>query len=141
MKGILMKYSIKRQITFIFGGIMTGVLVLCWLVNSLYAGRFYEKYKQKELTESYQYIDKVVDTGNLEKSSYDTEFELLSEKNNMEIIVLDTNTKTVKSTFKDSRMISRRLIEYIIYGSTDAKTVYANDDYTIQVTHDPGGMT
>ena len=51
-----MKRSIRRQFTFIFVGLMAGVILLCLLANSLLLGRYYQRMKERALFDAYDTI-------------------------------------------------------------------------------------
>ncbi|MCR4740075.1 MAG: HAMP domain-containing histidine kinase [Lachnospiraceae bacterium] len=131
-----MKHSIKKQFVLIFGGIMAGTLLLCYVANTLFAGSFYIKDKERVLAEGYGYINGIAGEGGLGSGSYDTEFDFLSGKNNIQILILDTDTATIRSTNGDNRM-ARRLLDLIINGGGDADPVSKNEKYSIQKSFDP----
>ncbi|MCR5733248.1 MAG: HAMP domain-containing histidine kinase [Lachnospiraceae bacterium] len=132
-----MNHSIKKQFALIFGGIMAGTLLLCFLASTLFAGSYYIRDKEKVLAEGYAYIDGIAGEGGLESVNYDTQFDFLSGKNNIEILILDTDTATVRSTSSDNRM-ARRLLDLIINGSNNADLISRNEKYSIQKSFDPG---
>ncbi|MCR5106620.1 MAG: HAMP domain-containing histidine kinase [Lachnospiraceae bacterium] len=131
-----MSGSIKKQFAFLFGSVMAGSLILCMVISSLFSSSYYIKNKERVLAEGYNYIENMAGSGSLESGGYDTGFDYLSGKNNLEILVLDTDTETIRSTSGDNRM-ARRLLDYIINGNSSAELISQQDKYIIQKAVDP----
>lgn len=51
-----MKYSIKRQFSFIFIGLMTGTILLCWFINNTLLEKYYIQNKEETIQEAYEQI-------------------------------------------------------------------------------------
>ncbi|MBQ8970160.1 MAG: HAMP domain-containing histidine kinase [Lachnospiraceae bacterium] len=131
-----MKHSIKKQFVLVFGGVMAGMLVLLWIVNILFLSSFYESRKEKLLVRAYEEIDAQSDSGEMSSEEFDARFRSIASTYNLEIIILDTDTETVMATSKDSNLLARRLLGYIIYGAQDSDDVLTTEKYTIQHAKD-----
>ncbi|HAG69089.1 MAG TPA: two-component sensor histidine kinase [Lachnospiraceae bacterium] len=131
-----MKHSIKKQFTLIVGGVMIGLLALMWIANVVFLSPFYIRRKEALLIRAYDEIDSQMKAGDINSTDFDTQFLSLASTNNLEIIILDTDTETVKATTKDNNMLARRLIEYVIYGPPDAEEIITTSNYMIQRSKD-----
>ncbi|MBQ7562635.1 MAG: HAMP domain-containing protein [Lachnospiraceae bacterium] len=131
-----MKHSIRKQFVLVFGGIMAGMLVLLWIVNIAFLGGFYELRKEKLLVRAYEDIDAQASSGEITSEEFDARFRSIASTYNLEIIILDTDTETVKATSKDNNLLARRLLGYIIYGAPDSDDVVTTEKYTIQHAKD-----
>ncbi|MCR5790183.1 MAG: HAMP domain-containing histidine kinase [Lachnospiraceae bacterium] len=131
-----MKRSIKKQFTIIFGAVIAGTLVLFWIVNILFLGTFYMHRKESVLETAFYRIDSQSSFGDMASEEFDREFRSIASTYNLEIIILDTDTKTVKATAKDNNLLATRLIEYVIYDAPDAVIIRTTDQYRIQRSTD-----
>lgn len=52
-----MRYSIKKQFTFIFIGLMASTILLCWFLNSTFLEKYYIQNKQEVLRQAYETIN------------------------------------------------------------------------------------
>ena len=48
-----MKHSIRKQLALIFIGLMAGVVLLCWCINTLFLEEYYISSKTKVLYDAY----------------------------------------------------------------------------------------
>lgn len=51
-----MRYSIKKQFSYIFIGLMAGTILLCWFINNTLLEKYYIKNKEKSIQEAYNEI-------------------------------------------------------------------------------------
>ena len=63
-----MKSSIRRQFSLIFIGLMTGTVLLCWLINNLFLEEYYIRSKRQVIYDAYKTISQAAGS-----DSYDTE--------------------------------------------------------------------
>ncbi len=131
-----MKFSIKRQFALIYGGTMVGMILLCILANTVLLSSFYMDRKQKVLKVAYDNICEYLENNNLTTESADAEFGRLAGRYNLDVLVLDSDTKTEISSVNDSRFLADRLLEYVFRGPMGAKELYSNGVYTIQIVTD-----
>ena len=60
-----LKYTLSGQMTAIFVGLLVFVLMLVFIVNTGFLGRYYMSHKQKDLIEMYEEMSEAVNNGNL----------------------------------------------------------------------------
>ena len=131
-----MKNSIKNQFTLVFGGVMAGMLVVLWIANVAFIGTFYLEKKKAAIIQAYNEIDSQIVDGDITTPEFDSKFLSIASTYNLEIIILDTDTETVKATSKDNNLLARRLIQYVIYGPEDAEELITTNNYKIQRSKD-----
>lgn len=132
-----MKHSINKQFALIFSGLMAGTILLCWFANTMFLGQFYTKHKQGVLRSAYEQIDNASSDGDIQSDAFDVTFEQISMKNNLDILILDSDTQTIKSTVNDSAILTDRLLSYFLRGTEKAESLYSNDKYHVQKIFDP----
>ncbi|MCR4656573.1 MAG: HAMP domain-containing histidine kinase [Lachnospiraceae bacterium] len=131
-----MKHSLNKQFTLIFGGIMAGMLLLLWIVNIVFLSPFYVNRKMEIIEKAYEEIDEETSTGSFSSDEFDSQFRLIATTYNLEMIILDTDTETVKATTKDNSLLARKLIEYVIYGPMESEEIITTNNYMIQRSKD-----
>ena len=60
-----LKYTLSGQMTAIFVGLLVFVLMLVFIVNTGFLGRYYMSHKQKDLIEMYEEMSEAVNKENL----------------------------------------------------------------------------
>ncbi len=156
-KTSILKKSIKWRYTCIFICLIAVILAAILLANTFFLERYYTKEKISTLEHAYETLDNMLsltadngmDASTLFPSDYDTSdpdtetpatgyLKDLSETYNVNVIVMDTQTDTIFSTFGDLNFQSRKLNQYIFGNRTDstAKVVKKFDNYSIERTID-----
>lgn len=136
MPGIIKK-SIKKEYTAIFGLLLFGCILLISVTNILTLGRVYLNHKQKVLLSSYEQIDAASINGDISSEEFDESLNQVSAVNNLEILILDPDKEMIKSNSPDSKILSRRLFDYIFEGAKDINPIIQTDRYQVQQTKDP----
>ena len=131
-----MKYSMRKQFAAIFCFLMIGTILLCWFINGTFLEKFYLDQKQKALTNAYQVINKASNKDEIKTDAFDIEMQKICEKNNISFIILDTGTKTLKTSTHDYETLSRRLIDNLFERDSMpvVKVIEECEDYEIRIT-------
>lgn len=131
------KRSIKQQYSLIFGALLLVAILLISFINIATLGRFYTYHKEKVLLATYDAIDKVVSAGEIDSEDFEDTLNKIVSINNIEVLILDSDTQTIVCSNKDSRVLTSRLLEYIFVGVDNANTVYEDAKVHIQTQRDP----
>lgn len=129
--------SIKIEYTLIFSLLLFGCIFLISVLNFLTLGKVYLNHKQKVLVSSYREIDEAAKMGDINSNEFDESLKKVATVNNMEVLVLDSDTETIKSTNRDSSLLARHLLEYIFSIENEVKPKVKTEHYQIQQTQDP----
>ncbi len=132
-----MKHSIRRQFMLLFSGAMVSVILLCIFANNLLLGPFYTKQKEKVLREAYKLIDGYSTNGGLDTEEFTVGLDQVAARYNLDILVLDADTKAISATVNDTRILTDRLLGYIFSNEPVDNVIYRNDAYTVQKNTDP----
>lgn len=108
-----MKYSIRKQFALVFGVLMAGTVLLCWFINNTFLENYYLKNKQKAMMNAYTVINQASNEGTIGSDAFDIEFQKICGKNNISIIVLDAQTRTIKTSISEYEILSRKLLGYL----------------------------
>lgn len=106
-----MKYSIKQQIAFIFIGVMTGTIILCWFVNSTFLENYYIQNKTSALQAAYESVSEAVNTGDVNSSDFNLKLRKICDMYNISMVVIDAESNTIKSSSRDTELLIRRLYD------------------------------
>ncbi len=117
-----MKFSIRRQFALVFGCLMMGTILLCWFINNTFLERYYLSNKQKVMMNAYQIINTASNEGAIDSDAFDIEFQKICGKNNINIILLDAQTRTIKTSMNDYEILSRQLLDYLFKKEHPFKT-------------------
>lgn len=131
------KKSIKKEYTIIFGLLLFGCILLISVVNFLTLEGVYLNHKQKVLLSSYKEIDDASKMGDINSEEFDESLKKVAAVNNMEILVLDSDTNTLKSSSRDTTILSRILLDHIFDRDENTKIKKKTKNYQISQTKDP----
>ena len=133
-----MKYSIKRQFAGIFGLLMVGTILLCWFINNTFLERYYMNDKQKALLETYQVLNRASNEEKIGTEEFDIEFQKICGRYNVSFILLDAESKTLKTSTPDYSTLSRRLLNNLFGQNYEdkARLLEKDEKYEMQIATD-----
>lgn len=133
-----MKYSIKRQFAGIFGLLMVGTILLCWFINNTFLERYYMNDKQKALLETYQILNRASNEEKIGTEEFDIEFQKICGRYNVSFILLDAESKTLKTSTPDYSTLSRRLLNNLFGQNYEdkARLLEKDEKYEMQIATD-----
>lgn len=108
-----MVYSIRKQFTLVFGLLMAGTVLLCWFINNTFLENYYLRNKRKAMMNAYTVINQASNEGIIGSDKFDIEFQKICGRNNINIIILDAQTRTIKTSMNDYEILSRQLLGYL----------------------------
>lgn len=133
-----MKYSIKRQFAGIFGLLMIGTILLCWFINNTFLEKYYMNDKQKALLETYQILNRASNEGEIGTEEFDIEFQKICGRYNVSFVLLDAESKTLKTSTPDYNTLNKRLLNYLFGQNVTDKNrlLQKADRYEMQIAAD-----
>jgi signal transduction histidine kinase len=124
-----MKRSIKLEMAFLFIAVMAGTIVLCWIVNNIFLEEFYIRNREKAITQAYERINEVVSNGDITSDEFDVELRKTCEMYNINIIVIDASSNTIKSSTRDGDRLMRRLYDHFFLDNEEIDYLAETDNY------------
>lgn len=131
-------HSIRFEISVAFTLTMIGTFILCLIINLLFMESFYVQNKREAIIEAYRSIDRAISSGDISSPEFDREISHICERYNIEMIVLDGDSKTVKSSTSNVELLAKLLWENMINPSggdylIENKTILdVGENYTLQ---------
>lgn len=129
-------HSIKRQFAAIFMLVLAGTILLCWLINSFFLERYYISRKMHVLTKAYVTVNETALQGEIDSDDFDVELQKIISKYNIEILILDANTRTLKYSMSDPALATNLLLDRVFNVNTPetekSKILEDTDKYTIE---------
>ncbi len=133
-----MKYSIRKQFTLVFGLLMAGTILLCWFINNTFLEDYYLRNKERAMLSAYAVINKASNEEAFDSEAFDIEFQMICGKNNINIIILDAETKTLKTSMNNYQILSRQLLDYLFDQNMDpeSRVLFKEDNYEMNIIRD-----
>ncbi|MCR5830943.1 MAG: HAMP domain-containing histidine kinase [Lachnospiraceae bacterium] len=132
-----LKKSINREYTFVFGLLLCACIFLISIVNMLTLERAYMFNKQKVLLTCYEDIDIATSEGDISSNDFNESLNRLSAINNIDVLVIDSDKKIIKSTVPDSSLMTKRLLDFLLGGEEEISPIFERGRIKIQRTMDP----
>ena len=108
-----MKYSIRKQFATVFCLLMIGTILLCWFINNTFLERYYLSNKQEALLEVYSVMNQASNEDNINSEEFDIEFQRICGKNNINYILMDVESRTLKTSTHDFETLQRQLLNNV----------------------------
>ena len=136
-----MKYSIRKQVTVIFIGLLMFVLAANYLVNNFFLESYYMLQKERALVKVYELINSYPIPSVYQEEDFKDKIEFLCTRYNVRFVISNENLEPQIScitTVQEKALLAGRLFAYI-YGvdHTEKKIVTETENYTIQKITDP----
>lgn len=136
------KFTIRSQFSLIFILTMIFVLFLFWLMNSAWLGRYYLWNKENAIYNAYLQFNRAADENVLNTDEFDIIWQRICNKYNINVIILDADSRTVKCSSNDAEFLVRQLMDCFfnresIEKDQNPRVVREENEYTMQIVKDP----
>lgn len=136
--------SISRQFTAIFIALMSGTILLCWLLNITFLEKYYIHDKQDALLRAYNTINTAAKQDTMDTDEFDLELQGIASRYNMDVLVLNVDSQTVKYAGTDPESTKVQLWDNLFLNGQDRKnknddrreTLAETEKYTIKIVRD-----
>lgn len=126
------KYSIKQQFALIFIAVMVGSFGLCWIINNFFLEKYYIENKKSALENAYSQINSAVMNGDISSEEFDLEFRKICDMYNLSIIIIDSQSNTIKATARDTERLIKRLYDnFFDMNVVNKQILYEKDNYKV----------
>lgn len=134
-----MRRSISRQMTVIFIGLMSFVLVANLMINNFFLEEYYMMKMQRTLVQSYRSMDEHITANGVDEVYFTTAFNELCKSHNISFVVLNKNFDIILYTDNNNtNLMAGRLFGYYVGMDTNPAEVLGHTErYTIQKMADP----
>lgn len=131
-----MRYSLKRHLVIIFISLVTGTILMCLLLNSTLLERYYINNKINALIRAYVSINEASNAGDITSDTFDIELQKICGKYNINVLVADSDSETVKTSMSDPNYVIKHLLNNIIVGVDQGSVLRETESYTMQIVTD-----
>lgn len=123
--------SLRLEFAVLFFALTAGTILIILLANSFFLERFYNREKQERLEETYERLNEAAASNSIESIAFGTELTQIANKDNMNILVIDEESQTVRSMTTDIDIMMIRMWDNILETTNELP-----DDFnTKQVQH------
>ncbi|WP_330600643.1 sensor histidine kinase [Butyrivibrio sp.] len=136
-------HSIRFEISATFISIMFLTFGLILLINLFFMEKFYVQNKREAIIQAYRSIAQAITDGDITSEDFDQEIGHICERYNIEMIVLDADSKTVKSSTSNVEFLAKLLWENMLTSSSNTTGEFETreildygDGYTLQMDID-----
>lgn len=131
-----MKYSLKRHFAIIFTSLIVGTILMCLLLNSTLLEKYYINRRINALIGAYASINEASSAGDITSDIYDIELQKICGKYNINVLVADSDSETVKTSLSEPEFVIKRLLNNIIKGVNPESILRESDNYKMQIVTD-----
>lgn len=136
-----MKRSIKQQIAVLFMAVMIGTIALCWIINNTFLEMFYIRNKANALSDAYAGINEAASNGDITSEEFDLELRKVCDMYNIGIVIIDADSKTIKSSSRNVDILIGRLYDNVFGSDTEIEYIKENDRYSLVTSMDKSTLT
>jgi len=131
-------HSIRFEISsaFIFTLIMA--FGFCLVINLFFMEQFYVQNKREAIIQAYRSIAQAISDGDITSEEFDVEITHICERYNIEMIVLDADSLTIKSSASNAEQLTKILWDNILdsNNNNDKEIIDIGEGYTLQIEKD-----
>lgn len=131
-----MKYSIQKQLTLIFVGLLLTTILACILTDNIFLEQYYIRNKQQSLIRVYEAINNAANADELQSDSFDIEFQRVCGKYNVNVIVLGEDAVILKASDHNPDILRRLLWDSLLGANGRSEVMAETEDYTIEMQED-----
>lgn len=132
-----MKHSIKKQFATIFVLLMAGTILLCWFINTTCLETFYVQKRQQVLLSAFDTINAAASDGSITSDEFDIELQKTCGKYNINMVVIDADSDTIKSSSNNPEMLTRLLLDKFFGAKAKKKDILKEEsNYMVEITTD-----
>lgn len=133
-----MKYSLRRQMTAVFIGLLVFILGAVLVINTGFLGQYYTSHKIQDLWGVYNLVDQAIQEGNLTSDEVQENIRKQAEKANIDVVAIDGEGKLLMFTVTEGNPLILQMFKNVFNRDETPRTVLERDDgYVICRMTDP----
>ena len=127
--------SVRAEICSVFVSIMLVTFLISMLTNFFFMERVYLRETIRNIKESFFSIENALEQGDISSDDFNREIRYICERYNIEMVVLDADSRMVKTTSSSSDDLVKDLWDNIVNPDDESRTILeSSDDYKLQIT-------
>ena len=143
VRGVTVGGSLRTQFSLAFLGIMLFTIVSLILINNTFLEKVYSEHKKNAIKAAYSSVNMASESGSIESDAYELELQTICERYDIEVLVLDSDTQTVKVvSASDAEFLARVLWDDMTDNTgpgsvaLDRQIQEETEKYTLQIETD-----
>lgn len=129
--------SLTKQITLLMIILVSGTVLLCLFLNSMFLPQFYSTKKQKQLLAGFQEINAASQDESLYTEDFDIEFESICTNGNIFVLIISPDGSVLRASSSNTERMKRQLFEFMFgMQSLDAEVITTSDLYVLGRSRD-----
>lgn len=133
-----MKYSIKKQMTVAFTGLIVCMILGLLIINVRFLEPYYIQNKQKEFVRMYESLKAASEEPNLDDEEVTGELTRIAEKSNLTFILIEFAKNTGITNVPDKERLLQQLMGYILnQQQQNCEILESTPHYQIGLCEDP----
>ncbi len=131
------KMSSTKRFLFISLVVIAAIVLVAILFGRTVTKQFFINRKLKSMTDAYKSLNEASSLHELNSESFDLTFRKISENNNISIVLVDSDSETIKSSGPDYEYMSRQLLGYLFDRTpNEANVLKSSEKYEAYLTSD-----
>ena len=127
------QHSINLQIIGFMVASLAVVILLVWLMNTLFLGNFYLSYKTSSMEDAFRTLNEAADNELLYEDSYSDQIQKLCSNENLSLMIIASDGTVIMQSQNESRAMMEQLFDLMLERQDgNAQLIKSTDDYTIQ---------
>lgn len=138
------RYTLSRQMTAIFIGLLFFVLAAVFIVNTGFLGQYYMSHKQKDLVKMYETMSEDAEDGSLQNETVQKKLMAELEKSNIDVCAMDVSDdgRIVFTNVKEEGFLYKQMMRIFFLKDDDQEKILENtDEYVLRKIKDPQSST
>lgn len=121
-------HSLKFELMVLFVGIVILVCVLIMLANRFLLEQYYYDQKEKALESTYELLNEAAEEGTINSITFGTQITQIGNRDNINILVMDEESQTVRSFTTDTDTMMRRMWDNIVENTDELPENFNEED-------------
>lgn len=135
------KFTIGNQFSFVFIVTMVFILFLYWLASTVYLERYYLWKKESAIYDAYLQFNMASEDNVLNTEEFDITWQKICSKYNIDVIILDADSRAVKCSSNDWKFLVRQLMDCFFNMKSIEENQYPRiikeeNNYTMHIVKD-----
>lgn len=116
---------------------IAGITFVCWIINAFFLTTIYSVGRRTNLLQAYDVIKYYVDNGTIDSMEFSTEMERICNTYNINYIITDADSNTVKTSINDPEAFNHQLRDIIFSRYTGSqKVLEETENYILSNIYD-----
>ncbi|MCD8149081.1 MAG: cell wall metabolism sensor histidine kinase WalK [Clostridiales bacterium] len=123
------------QITIIICVLAAGAILVCWLLNSIFLGKYYVMQKKQDMVESFELISDASGENMLESDEFEIVFDNICANGNISSLVISADGRVIRSSSADDSQLRQEMLQ-TIWSSNLEEVIRTEENYQLVSTTD-----